>query len=56
MRLFWNGEVTATALNLEFGGDWNQSDAIWSELLPMHGWQIEYHSTLIPPGQAIRRR
>jgi hypothetical protein len=55
MKLHWNGEAGATALHLEFWGDWEQSDALWVEVLPTHGWQIEYHSTLIPPGEEIRR-
>jgi hypothetical protein len=55
MRLFWDGENSAAALDLDFRGSWDRSDAIWAEVLPLYGWQIEYHSTLIPPGQAIRR-
>jgi len=54
LQLYWDGEVGTTHLNLEFRGDWNQSDMIWSELLPQFGWQIEYHSSLIPPEDAIR--
>jgi hypothetical protein len=55
LQLYWDGEVGATHLNLEFRGEWNQSDTIWSEILPQYGWQIEYCSSLIPPEQAIRR-
>jgi len=55
MELYWNGEAGATDLNLEFRGEWDQSDTIWAEVLPRYGWQIEYHSALIPPEQAIRR-
>jgi len=55
MELSWDGEVGAKHLNLTFRGEWNQSDAIWAEVLPQYGWQIKYHSTLIPPEEAIRR-
>jgi hypothetical protein len=51
MKLYGIGEVSATALDLEFWGAWEQSDTIWAKVLPRYGWQIEYHSTLIPPGE-----